>query len=125
MKQSLQTEGILEDGASALVVSNAGASGIRHIALRHDTATAKGFILKPDSNTNLVVSRTLIPTIQQELFKKSEEGIERGLIFATAVFAVAGTGLSGEEIRRRWFDFPQLRLKHSEDTLEGSFIQLS
>jgi hypothetical protein len=123
--ETLQTEGVLLDEASALIVSSAGASGIRRIALHHSAEMAKGVILKPDSNTNLMVSRSLIPIIQHELFRKTEEKVERGIIFATAVFAIAGSHLSAEEIRRRWFDSPRLRLKESEDILEGSFIQLS
>ncbi|KAH8656002.1 hypothetical protein BGZ60DRAFT_385188 [Tricladium varicosporioides] len=123
---SLHNEGILEDETSALIISNAGASGVRYTPLiRHDAKEVKGLILKPDSNTNLMTSRTLIPTIQQELFKASDENYERGVIFATAVFAVARTDLSSEEIRRRWFDFPRLRLKYTEEEMEGDYIKLS
>ncbi|KAH6675843.1 hypothetical protein B0J14DRAFT_587427 [Halenospora varia] len=126
LADSLQSEGVLEDETSSLIISNAGASGVRYIPLTgHNTGEVKGLILKPDSNTNLMVSRTLIPTIQQELFKASNENYEREVIFATAVFAVAGKGLSSEEIRRRWFDFPKLRLKDAGEEMQGDYIQLA
>lgn len=126
LADSLQSEGVLEDETSALIISNAGASGVRYIPLTgHNAGEVKGLILKPDSNTNLMVPRTLIPTIQQELFKASNENYEREVIFATAVFAVAGKGLSSEEIRRRWFDFPKLRLKDAGEEMQGDYIQLA
>jgi hypothetical protein len=63
MGESAPDEGVLENGPSSLFLAKAGASGIRHI-LRPNTMQANGVVLKPDSNTNLMVWRTLIPTIQ-------------------------------------------------------------
>jgi hypothetical protein len=74
--KSLQTEGILQDGSLFLIFSNPRASGIRHIDLRQNSA--EGLILKPDSNTNLMVSRTLILTIQQDFLEGTEQNLESG-----------------------------------------------
>jgi DUF2264 C-terminal domain len=115
-------EGILAEGASSLILSTAGASGIRQI-LGPNTVAARGVVLKPDSNTNLMASRSLIPTIQQNLFEAKEQG-GRKVVFATAVFAVNRSHLSTDSIKRRWYDFPQVKLNGSEETIQGAFVQL-
>jgi hypothetical protein len=121
--EEISSEGILDNESSSLIVSSAGASGIRYI-VGPDMIRAKGVVLKPDSNTNLMVSRTLIPTIQQDLFRGREQNVKCEIVFATAVFAVSGSRLSAAAISRRWFDFPQVSWNGSEPGLEGEFIQL-
>lgn len=121
--ETIASEGILDKGSSSLILSSAGASGVRYI-LGPDMNGARGVVLKPDSNTNLMVSRTLIPTIQQDLFREREQNAECKIVFATAVFAVNRSRLSAAAIRRRWFDYPQVSWNGSEPVLEGEFIQL-
>jgi Uncharacterized protein conserved in bacteria (DUF2264) len=99
------TEGILDDGNSSLILSSAGASGIMH--LLH--GAGKGEALKPDSNTNLMFRRSIIPTVRQEYeFVENEEEM-RVLV---AVFAISRkhVSLSGREIWRLWNDRPVIRV---------------
>jgi hypothetical protein len=119
---ALSSEGILAEGSSSLILSKAGASGIRHI-LGPDITAARGVVLKPDSNTNLMSSRTLIPTIQQKFFEGKGKD-DRKIVFATAVFAVNRSRLSTEEIKRRWYDCPQVKLKGSQEVYQSEFIEV-
>lgn len=120
---ALSSEGVLQEGQSSIIVSKAGASGIRHI-LGPNINAGRGVVLKPDSNTNLMSSRTLIPTIQQKLFEGGEKQ-HREIVIATAVFAVNRSNLSTDEVKRRWCDCPQLQLEGSEEVLQGEFIEFS
>ncbi|PMD46973.1 hypothetical protein L207DRAFT_550802 [Hyaloscypha variabilis F] len=121
--KSQSEEGVLEEYSSSLVVSSAGASGIHHI-LGPNTRRAKGVVLKPDSNTNLMVSRTLIPTIQQKLLENEGQAHGSEIILITAVFAVTRSHLSASEIRKRWFDVPRVKLNSSKDLFQEEFIQI-
>jgi len=40
------------------------------------------------------------------------------------VFAVTKSRLSASEIRRRWFDIPQVRLNGNQDAFEGEFLEI-
>jgi hypothetical protein len=105
------TEGteVLESGA--LVLSSQGASGILCLG---ETVKGKGEILKPDANTNLMVSRTLIPTIKREFSGGATENI-----FITAVFAVGGE-MSIDEVRKRWEDVPKVCI--GDGQIDGDYI---
>jgi hypothetical protein len=118
------TEGVFEHDISAIVVSSAEASGIRVIG--EPVKGAKGVILKPDSNTNLFVQRSLIPTIQDSVIRLCDVAgkDERGVIVATAVFAVSSRRLSAAEIRKRWFDHPRLVTSGIGGDSEADHIQL-
>jgi len=98
-------EGVLEDGASSLVMTSAGASGIVQLS----PGLGKGEALKPDSNTNLMFQRSLIPTIMQE-YQIGERGEEIQVV--VGVFAVSRkhVSLSGHEIRRLWNDRPAVEV---------------
>ncbi|KAH9859613.1 hypothetical protein IAQ61_011394 [Plenodomus lingam] len=78
------------DVGGALVLSDAGASGIRRLdmsSMPEGACTSSCHdILKPDANTNLIWQRTLIPTVQFE----TEPGFQE-VEFATGVFALART----------------------------------
>jgi len=119
----LLDEGVLEDVSSSLVMSSAGASGIRQIHTLQK-ARAKGLVLKPDSNTNLMVSRTLIPTIQQSLPQQRGKISFSEVIIVTAVFAVTKSHLSASEIKKRWFDVARVRLYGDRHQFEGEFLQI-
>ena len=105
------TEGALETSVSSLIFSKAGVSGVvdispkaisNHIAIENTV----GEILKSDSNTNLMATRTLIPTIKRTCQKWPEGEI----VIATAVFAVAFTSeaIPLSHIEARWDDVPIL-----------------
>jgi hypothetical protein len=105
-------EGTHTDNAGSLVLSPAGASGIvgatrvssgQNITTEHEA-------LKPDSNTNLIAQRTLIPVVKHEVLDL-EEGSEVELV--TKVFAVS-TPLSKEIRVERWLDVPNVVLRGQE-----------
>ncbi|GAB7358481.1 hypothetical protein MBLNU230_g2545t1 [Neophaeotheca triangularis] len=62
-------EGTFAESASAVVVSRAGASGVREASLAVEKNGRKGEICNVDANSNLMESRTLLPTLYNE-FKK-------------------------------------------------------
>jgi hypothetical protein len=97
-------EGIHQDDTSSLIVSTAGASGIARLS----PSSAKGVVLKPDANTNLICQRTLIPTVQQNItFSDTVKEVK----IVVAVYAVSSRGveLEGKEILRGWEDRPVVR----------------
>jgi hypothetical protein len=105
-------EGTYVDNASSLVLSQAGASGVigtsrvssgQSIATEHEA-------LKPDSNTNLIAQRTLIPAVRHGVFDL-EQGNEIELV--TKVFAVS-TPLSKGIRVERWLDVPNVCLRGQE-----------
>jgi hypothetical protein len=104
-------EGVLEDIAAALIVSSSGASGI--VQLRPSSPLVRGQVLKPDANTNLVVQRTLIPTVRQELAFEATAGEEEEVVMlVVGVFAVAGrSSQDGGDLWRRWVDKPVVLLR--------------
>ncbi|KAF1957219.1 hypothetical protein CC80DRAFT_593193 [Byssothecium circinans] len=64
------SEGTLESYTGALVCSNAGASGIRHLSSAGSSVgMVEAKVLKPDANTNLMWQRTLIPTVNLHISK--------------------------------------------------------
>lgn len=113
----LQTGGAIVDESSALVVSDAGASGIYQLS----PTNATGVVLKPDANTNLITQRSLIPTIQQKhtFTKESNE-----LLIVVAVFAMSTKlgALSIEEITQSWHDKPVVCF--DAKTEKGDFIEI-
>jgi hypothetical protein len=130
-------EGTLETLDGALICSDAGASGIRSVALINnvgaepvpDNWRSTGRIIKPDANTNLIWQRTLIPTIRTE-----SADLEPGdkAHFVSAVFAAARTSddptlYETLDLQELWDDVPTLRVGgvHSEDlTLRGDYIDV-
>ncbi|KAK0118395.1 hypothetical protein ONS95_012684 [Cadophora gregata] len=105
----ISSEGINDSVSSALVVSSAGASGIRNLAYSSTAGKLEinGEVLKPDANTNLMVSRTLIPTLKASIMPE-EAGTEFLIKLVTAVFAVGAGKLDAGEIHRRWEDAPKV-----------------
>ncbi|KAL2838063.1 hypothetical protein BJX68DRAFT_279916 [Aspergillus pseudodeflectus] len=110
-------EGAYADNASSLVLSPAGASGVvgttrvstgQNVTTEHEA-------LKPDSNTNLVAQRTLIPAVKHEVFDL-EQGSEIELV--TRVFAVS-TPLSKEIRLERWLDVPSVVVRGQESAVGG------
>ena len=113
-------EGIYSSGASALILSAAGASGIRGIASQTTGAaiTTVHEAMKPDSNTNLTAQRTLIPVTTHEIFDfDSMSEIE----LVTSVFAVASSNdanVGGRTLQERYSDFPRIHIRSRKTSLE-------
>ena len=114
----LFAEGTLESKNGALICSDAGASGIRSIALQSaagdkqlpEDIASSGQVLKPDANTNLIWQRTLIPIIKSET-RTIKPG--DGLYFVSAVFAAARTSDKEEQyetldLQKLWDDVPAI-----------------
>ncbi|KAJ4983812.1 hypothetical protein SVAN01_10675 [Stagonosporopsis vannaccii] len=132
-------EGTLETSDSALICSDAGASGIKAITLagvggkKHVSkdVNSSGNVLKPDANTNLMWQRTLIPTIRTET-----RAIGQGdsVHFASAVFAAARTSskiaqYEALNLSRLWDDAPVVcmgeQVSKGEANQEYIDVQLS
>ncbi|PVH73501.1 hypothetical protein DL98DRAFT_501130 [Cadophora sp. DSE1049] len=120
----VSAEGVFESKSSALVVTSAGASGTQNIAFSSSGGKfeVRGEVLKPDANTNLMVSRTLIPTIKVDILPGKEEE-QFSVKLVTAVFAVVGGKLDAGEIRRRWDDVPRVGAREEADRA-GDLIML-
>jgi len=104
------TEGKHERQGAAFVISRAGASGIRDLGVN---ITAKGVVLRPDSNTNLLEQRTLIPMLQSTICTGGEPGSSAFYEYKlrTGVFALAAENgelrIGLDELTRRWNDPPR------------------
>ena len=97
---STYKEGTLEKNRAALTVSRAGAVGILELETE---SRRRGGILEADANSNLIESRTNLPTLYAEL--------ESGQIawFITAVFAIPNTEQSWhDKWRARWAKTPEI-----------------
>ncbi|KAJ4359449.1 uncharacterized protein N0V89_000002 [Didymosphaeria variabile] len=107
---------------SALICSNAGSSGIRSL-ISTNCQQSKGEVLKPDSNTDLMWQRTLIPTTISTTTIQPSSSMD----FVTAVFAVARrTGLENEysevALGEKWRDVPQISHPTKDKAPSSDFI---
>jgi hypothetical protein len=119
-------EGIQETGRSALICSDAGSSGIINLTTKnmHDQYI-EGQVLKPDSNTNLLWQRTLIPTIRGTVTIPGGESIE----IQSAIFAVARrNGIENKyetlALGDRWKDTPQSTISEIIGLSESHYVLL-
>ncbi|KAK7433052.1 hypothetical protein QQZ08_000525 [Neonectria magnoliae] len=107
-----KTEGILETEDSALILSNAGCSGISAIpVITPSSWTTSSQALQPDSNTNLAYPRTLIPVLDRSTISGLKAGDE--VIFATGIFAISTTANGGGKasdkgLEARWARKPKI-----------------
>ncbi|KAJ4295529.1 hypothetical protein N0V90_007542 [Kalmusia sp. IMI 367209] len=109
-------EGTQQLSTGALISSNAGASGIRHIFPANGLSQYNGEVLKPDSNTNLIWQRTLIPTMNMQT---QPIPASSNVIIVSAVFSIGRrNGLEREydgiDIGQRWEDVPPVHFQHDE-----------
>lgn len=105
------------DGGGAFVRSWAGASGIVGLTdglSEHDQGYRSPLlssgtgVVRPDPNTNLMASRTMLPLIRHELEFSSES---RYKVLVTAVFAIKGhERLRGGDVRELWRRRPCVQL---------------
>ncbi|KAL4965806.1 glycoside hydrolase family 154 protein [Aspergillus stella-maris] len=127
-------EGMYLSRTRALVISHAGVSGILSAVTRRPLGSGQSGpvaleheALKPDSNTNLMAQRSLIPVAKGEVFDiGSDEEIE----IVTRVFAVTGKDKGGSgstnkrPLRERWLDAPKVQIagEKLEEATEESFV---
>lgn len=103
------SEGVLETGDSALILSSAGASGISPTTSDHSSRNLLGStqVLKPDANTNIAHQRTIIPIVTRDVTRDIQAGDE--IVLMTRVFALSGAG-AGKKVQmnlaERWADRP-------------------
>ncbi|KAL4915256.1 hypothetical protein BDW62DRAFT_219457 [Aspergillus aurantiobrunneus] len=103
-------EGVYTSTDKALVLSQAGASGVVATASRAGCVPVQHEAMKPDSNTNIVAQRTLIPVVRCQAL---DFGPADGIVLVTRVFAVAATKgrpSSQRTLRERWLDVPRVRM---------------
>lgn len=102
--------GILDEDLSSLILSPAGASGIVLLRTSSSLVSGRGEALKPDSNTNLMFARSIIPTLRGKYsFVENKEEIQ----IAVAVFAISykHRKLSAQAVWELWKDKPVIELK--------------
>ena len=100
----------IETPNAALVVSEAGASGIVDFTSEGDDATARGDVMRPDPNTNIMTTKTMIPNIRHE----RRAWLAQDIVIASGIFAVAG---KHDTMEARWRRRPSLSF-----TQEGNVI---
>ncbi|PMB69046.1 hypothetical protein BM221_005632 [Beauveria bassiana] len=103
----------IETADDALIVSEAGASGITNLWPADNGAISRGDVMRPDPNTNIMTTKTMIPNIRHE---------ERllgpaGFTIASAIFAMAGKQDTMNEVESRWRRRPMLLF-----TKEGTMV---
>ncbi|OAA72355.1 hypothetical protein ISF_01428 [Cordyceps fumosorosea ARSEF 2679] len=94
----------VETARSALVISEAGASGIVDLTPQTNSAEARGDVLRPDPNTNIMTTKTMIPNIRHERLS----WVSGEAVIVSGIFAIAGKQSNGDEIKSRWLGRPSL-----------------
>ncbi|OAR01037.1 hypothetical protein LLEC1_04504 [Akanthomyces lecanii] len=100
----------VETAKTALVVSEAGASGIVDFTPQANDATARGDVMRPDPNTNIMTTKTMIPNIRHE----RRVWLAEEIVIASGIFAVAG---KCETMEARWRRRPSLSFRHEGDII--------
>lgn len=120
----------LEQG-SCLIRSRAGASGIADLTENTQFLVSSSgkkmvdvqsrvFCFRPDPNTNLIASRTFLPSVRHDL-PLSSLGNSREIWLVSGVFAVAASaGLGHESVRDMWMKRPKLSIRAVGDDLDIS-----
>ncbi|KAF9887761.1 hypothetical protein FE257_009567 [Aspergillus nanangensis] len=113
-------EGWYHDAESCLVSSRGGISGISDlINMQQRDVRSEGFALRADPNSNLMTSRTLIPTMRHWIPLDGEG--ERWLV--SGVFAIAeSAGLDQDARYRMWLKRPQLVIRANSHDVEISVM---
>jgi hypothetical protein len=126
--------GCCVDGTSCLLRLRAGTAGIVDLTPQTEISTSqqanvksKAFMLRADPNTNLIVSRTFIPSVRHEVPPVGLDGSTRAgqatsgreLWLATGVFAVAGAAsVDRQMVLDLWRNRPNLKVRLVDDDLE-------
>jgi hypothetical protein len=100
-------EGVFQTQDSILILSTAGASGI--VTLSAGPPWPSCSALKPDSNSNLMCQKTLIPIIAYDgiVLGASRNHIRLvSMVFAISAEANGGRKITGRTLKERWLDRP-------------------
>lgn len=119
-------EGVYTSDTKVLVLSHAGASGIVGTARRgRGGVSIEHEAMKPDSNTNIMAQRTLIPVTKGETFDISAS---EDITLVTNIFAVstANSKNAKRNLREIWFDMPRICWKGGkrEETEDAIIVDL-
>ncbi|KAL4993968.1 hypothetical protein BDV10DRAFT_199145 [Aspergillus recurvatus] len=124
-------EGHCTEQRSCLIKSRAGTSGIVDLTGKAEFLPSssgkrtvgmqsRAFCLKADPNTNLIASRTFIPSVRHGL-PLSDIGDNGGIWLVSGVFAVAASaGLGHETVRDMWMKRPKLSIRAVSENLDIS-----
>ncbi len=122
------TAGVIETEDSVLILSSAGASGVvsqQGPVGRKKTPTGCS-AMQPDTNTNLMCRRTLIPTVTSDVRAMEED---ETLVLVTAVFAISTEANGGnwdrnpKTLKERWEDRPTIFLDDGKSTTDGILVK--
>ncbi|KAM3475006.1 hypothetical protein MY5147_003989 [Beauveria neobassiana] len=103
----------IETAEAALIVSEAGASGITNLRPADNGAISRGDVMRPDPNTNIMTTKTMIPNIRHE-----ERSLgPAGFTIASAIFAIASKQDTINEVEAKWRRRPMLSF-----TKEGTMV---
>jgi hypothetical protein len=93
---------------TSFIMSKKGASGVAAMVLNRHGVNVRGELIRPDPNTNLMVTRTMLPTLRYGLFLSPGKPLH----IAMAVFAIAPCrDWDSQSVLKRWSDQPSLQLK--------------
>jgi hypothetical protein len=110
-----------KDEQRCLIFSDGSVSGV--VNLQRDLMIAprsgggrlatesQALLLRPDANTNLMMQRTLIPTVRHTLFAEAESKSPAEMWLATGIFAVSKTsGIDVTEAQKLWLKRPRIQV---------------
>ncbi|KAJ4259719.1 hypothetical protein NW762_007650 [Fusarium torreyae] len=116
-------EGVVSNENSTIISSKDGSSGITIEALSNGEKTpVSSFVLKPDSNTNIVRQRTLIPAVSVGMIGGLAENTE--ILLNSSVFAISSNHkgeesyANGTSLKERWAAHPSIDLGSFDKVLE-------
>jgi hypothetical protein len=116
-------EGVHSDNTSTIISSEDGVSGISIEALLDRSKTpAESSALKPDSNTNIVRQRTLIPAVSVAIsggLEPQKEVWIKTSVFAISSKASGGISSTAAPLRNRWLNRPSIDVASFEQILHN------
>ncbi|KAH6992574.1 hypothetical protein EDB82DRAFT_497027 [Fusarium venenatum] len=116
-------EGTYSDDDSALICSEDGCSGVSIEALLdRSKMPLESYVLKPDSNSNIVRQRTLIPVNGVSIPGGMEPGQEvwiKSSVFAISSKANGGISSGTSSLRDRWLNRPSIDVASIEQILHN------
>ncbi|KAL4916372.1 hypothetical protein BDW62DRAFT_202700 [Aspergillus aurantiobrunneus] len=127
-------EGYSTEEGSCLIQSRAGSSGILDLTVQTEfevngtgvDVESSSLCLRADPNTNIMASRTFIPSIRHSILlanngtgKGEDESKETQIWLASGVFAVAASAvLAQETVCKMWLKRPRVSVKAVGDRVE-------
>ncbi|KAL6917599.1 hypothetical protein ACHAPO_000592 [Fusarium lateritium] len=116
-------EGTYSDDDSTLICSEDGCSGVSIEALLDRSKTSvESYVLKPDSNSNIVRQRTLIPVNGVSIPGGMEPGQEvwiKSSVFAISSKANGGISSDTSSLRDKWLSRPSIDVASIEQILHN------